>query len=200
MYSELYRYLITHNKLILPGIGVLSLIRKPAEGDFVHRQILPSSYSVSLEETNEQPATNFYKWLSGAFSISDNDAIIRFNDFVFGLKKQLNEGAIINWDKIGILKNGLSGTINFKTGECATDETPVAAEKVIRENAEHKILVGEEEKTSVEMEQILNPSVPKKSYWWITPLILIVLSLVFIVWYLANNGFMTNTVGSNAPL
>ncbi len=200
MYSELYRYLITHNQLILPGIGVLSLNRKPAESDIVHRQILPSSYSVSLEETNEQPTTNFYKWLSSAFSISDKDAIIRFNDFVFGLKKQLNEGAIINWDKIGILKNGLSGTINFKAEEYTTDETPVNAEKVIRENAEHKILVGEEEKSSLEMEQILNPSIPKKSYWWIAPLILIVLSLVFIVWYLSNNGIVTNAVGNNAPL
>ncbi|MBS1760691.1 MAG: hypothetical protein JST23_11270 [Bacteroidetes bacterium] len=200
MYSELYRYLITHNQLILPGIGVLSLNRKSAESDFVHRQILPSSYSVSLEETNEQPTTNFYKWLSSAFSISDKDAIIRFNDFVFGLKKQLNEGAIINWDKIGILKNGLSGTINFKAEEYATDETPVTAEKVIRENTEHKILVGEEEKSSLEMGQILNPSITKKSYWWIAPLILIVLSLVFIVWYWSNNGFVTNTVGNNAPL
>ncbi len=41
--------------------------------------------------------------------------------------------------------------------------TPVPAIKVIRENAEHSIRVGEQEKTSTEMIEMLAPAEDKKN-------------------------------------
>lgn len=200
MYTELYRYLIAHNNLVLPGIGTLSLNKEPAEGDFVHRQILPALYSFSLQNKTEGPSTHFFNWLSNVLSVSISEANIRFNEFIATLKKQMNEGAIITWNKVGTLKMGLGGIINFNPADASSYEVPVTAEKVLRENAEHKIRVGEEVKTSVEMEGILNPLVSKKSYWWITPLILIVFAITFITWYFVSHGFDVATLSNTSPL
>ena len=198
MYEELYRYFIQHKKLAVPGIGIFLLKKKPAENDFVNKQINPPSYSVTFQPVADSPSIKFFKWIGTSLQISDHDAIIKFNDFVFELKKQINVGDKIEWQGIGTISKGLTGEVKFAPAIIPPIEKSIAAEKVIRAKAEHMVRVGEDQKTSVEMTEMLNKPEAKKSNWLLTALSIVLLSLLFIGWYFSEHGIdvssTTNTM------
>ena len=189
MYTQLYQYLLQHKQLPVPGIGTFLMERKSAAIDFFNKKINPPSYAVALDPGSHLPGQHFFKWLATALGISDREAIFRFNDFAFDLKKQIGEGFVINWNGIGTLNKGLGGDV--KLTPVATElvfEKSVIAEKVIREKADHRVRVGEEEKTSVEMTEMLSQKEEKKLQWWIYALAVALLSLMFLGWYFSENG------------
>jgi hypothetical protein len=162
--------------------------RNPAEIDFANRQIHPPFFSVSLQASVDAPSIHFFKWLAAALHSTDRDAIIRFNDFVYELKKQVAGGDIIDWQGMGTISKGLAGELKFKPEVKSTSEKPVAAEKVIRDKAEHMVRVGEDQRTSVEMTEMLNQPETKRSLWWVTALIAGLLALLFIGWNFYEHG------------
>jgi hypothetical protein len=197
MYGELYQYFIQHKQLNIPGIGVLQLERKPATNDFPNRIIHPPVFTISLHHGNATPSRNFFTWLAQALRVNDRDAIIRFNDFAFEMKKRIRSGDKIKWEGVGILSSGLAGEIRFESAlKEATTEAPVKAEKVIRENAAHTLRVGEDEKTSAEMIEYLNQPGTKKKYWWAWALTAGLLVIMFIGWYLSEHGLQTSSAGN----
>lgn len=200
MYEELYQYFIQHKNLAVPGVGTLLLERKPSVSYFVNKQINPPFYSVTLQASIDSPSIHFFKWLAGSLHISDHDAIIRFNDFVFDLKRQINDGSTIEWQGMGKFKKGLSGELKFAPAIKSAMEKPVAAEKVIREKAEHMVRVGEDQKTSAEMTEMLNQPPAKKSRWWITALLASLLALLFIGWYFSEHGIDVSSTSNSMKL
>lgn len=200
MYPELYRYFIQHKNLHLPGIGCFVLERKPAEADFINKCIHPPVFTVALHTDAIKPSSKFYIWLAAAFNISEKEAIIRFNDFVFDLKKQISEGAKIEWSGMGTISKGLGDSIRFVNEELKPTLQPVHAEKIIREKAEHAVLVGERERTSVEMTEYFSNPESKKNYWWVLPLSIALLAFMFIGWYLSGKGLNTSSLGNGNKL
>jgi hypothetical protein len=59
------------------------------------------------------------------------------------------------------------------------------------------VRVGEEEKTSAEMEEMLSRSTEKRSYWWTWPLVVVLLTVVLIGWHLSKNGVNISSTGNN---
>lgn len=189
MFSELYQYLLLHKELPVPGIGTFLLERESARADFSNKQFLPPSYTVVMQPAGHLPEKNFFRWLSKAMGISDREAIFRFNDFAFDLKKQLSEGAVVNWNEVGELSRGLGGEVKFVPSNPPLPlEKPVPAEKVIREKAEHMVRVGEQEKTAAQMEEMLSQPEEKKSLWWAWALAVGLLATMFIGWYFSEHG------------
>jgi hypothetical protein len=200
MYAELYRWLILNKQLSLPGIGLFEIERKSATGDFVNRQMIAPSYAITMHKKAGQPSSTFFKWLGSALSLSERDAVIRFNDFLFELKKQINNNDSIEWNGVGRLNKGLAGEIKFLPVGVITLENPVAAEKVIRRKAEHTVRVGAVEKTAAEMEEMLGTASTKRSYWWITPLVIILLAAALIGWHIAGNGLNVSAFSNKVKL
>ena len=189
MYDKLFQYLLQHKELAVPGIGTFLLDRKPAQIDFPNRKINPPLYNLTLHSDSYVPVKSFFTWLGQSLGISDREAIFRFNDFAFDLKKQISDGAVINWNGVGILNKGLGGEVKFNaTASPFSALAPITAEKVIRQKAEHMVRVGEDEKTSMEMTEMLNQQEEKKPYSWTITLILVLLSVIFIGWYLSEHG------------
>jgi hypothetical protein len=153
-----------------------------------------------MQQKAGQPSAKFFKWLGNSLSVSDRDAVIRFNDFLFELRKQVNNGDSIEWSGIGCLNKGLGGEIRFLPSGKIITEKPVTAEKVIRQKAEHTVRVGEDEKTSAEMHDMLSNTAPEKSYWWIAPLIIALLAAAFTGWHIAGNGFNADSFGNKTKL
>jgi hypothetical protein len=200
MYETLYRYFIQYRKLAVPGVGTFLLERNPAVSDFVNKLINPPFYSVSLKTSVDPPSINFFKWLAETLHISDHDAIIRFNDFVYDLKKQVSAGDAIDWQGVGKFNKGLAGEIKFTPATGSAIEKPIVAEKLIREKAEHMVRVGEDQKTSAEMSEMLNQPVVKRSLWWITALVIGVLALLFIGWYFYEQGIDISSTANTMKL
>jgi nucleoid DNA-binding protein len=201
MYKELYQYLVQHKQLAVPGIGTFLLERKPAEADFPARIINPPAYHIALQLTVNSSSKNLFSWLASALDISDRDAVIRFNDFAFDLKQKLSAGCVIKWAGIGTLSKGLAGEIKFaSTDNAPVFEQPVTAQKVIRKSAEHTVRVGEQEKTSTQMTELLNKSTQKRSYWWAYALIVGLLAMIFIFWYFSEYGLNIASTGNGKKL
>lgn len=200
MYPELYDYLLQHRKLSLPGIGSIILERKPAQADFPNKQIHPPVYSFSLQSNAPVPGGHFFSWIGNSLGVSQMDAVIRFNNFVFELKKQLEKDDIIQWNGVGEIRKGLAGEIKFLPQEPLMAGLPVRAEKVLRDTAEHTVWVGEQERSSAEMTRILSAPEEKKSYWWAYALVAGLLAVIFTGWYLSKTGTDVQSTANTVKL
>ena len=144
------------------------------------------------------PSKKLFSWLAGNLGISEWEAIRKLNDFAFAVKKQLQAGKLINWDGVGTMQSALSGEVRFKPIEIAFPyELPVAAEKVIREKAAHTLLVGEQEKTSGEMEELLSHHESKRNNSMTAAWIIVLLAILFIGLYLSGKGLTTAAVSNS---
>lgn len=202
MYGELYQYLILHKQLNIPGIGTFLLERKPADIDFVNKIANPPAFTVALHHGNTTPSKKVFNWLADSLNISERDALILFNDFALDLKNRILTGDKLQWNGVGTLSKGMAGEIRFEaTLKDMKAGTPVPAIKVIREHAEHTVRVGEQEKTSSEMIEMLAPvDEEKKTYWWGIALIAGLLAFIFIALYFSSKGLNTSAAGNQQKL
>ncbi len=203
MYEQLYSYLVQYHKLDIPGIGIFRVERTGAVTDFPNRSINPAVYSITLHHpAGTGPASpRFFSWLAEALDISDREAVIRFNDFAFDLKKQLSSGVKISWHRVGVLSTGLAGELRFEpAAKELCPEQPVIAEKIIREYPAHTVRVGEEEKTAAEMIELLAPAGTRKNTGLVVAIVLLVLAFLFAGWYLSANGLKGTAAGNQRKI
>ena len=200
MYDELYQLLILNKKLIVPGIGNFSVNRKSAEANFLNKLIHPPVYSIALEKESGDPSENFFLRLGELLNISESEAKSRFNDFVFDLKNKISAGNDMFWKGVGTLSANRNGSVRLLPSEISILEEPVAAEKVLRQHAEHNVLVGEKERTSVEMSALLSQTGTRKSKWWIVTLIAGVLMLAFLIWNFSKNNWNVSATSNQQTI
>ena len=104
-------------------------------------------------------------------------------------------------EKVGVFRRDNQGNLALDQQTIfLPSEQPVTAEKVIRVKAEHTVLVGEQEKTSLQMEKYFAETQRKKNYMWLIALILTVLSVMFIGWYFSEKGFSPSSAGNQSVI
>lgn len=201
MQDTLYEFLLLNKKLSLPGIGTISLCQNSAALDFTNKQFTAPSFYFTIESRNDKPSKNLFDWLSSSLGITEWDAIKSVNDFSSALKKKLSESGEVNWENVGTIRRDNNGDLKLeRQGILLQSEQPVTAQKVIRVKAGHTVLVGEREKTSVEMEKYFAESPAKKNYTWLIAVILTVLAVMFIGWYFSEKGFSTSAAGNQTVI
>jgi len=201
MQDTLYEFLLLHKKLSLPGIGTISLCQNSATLDFTNKQFTAPSFYFTIESQNDKPSKKLFDWLSSSVGMTEWNAIKSINDFSFALKNKLSEYGEVSWEKVGVIRRDNNGSLRLdQQNILLQSEHPVAAEKVIRVKAEHSVLVGEQEKTSVEMKEYFAESRAKKNYTWLIAIILTVLAVMFIGWYFSEKGFSTSAAGNQTVI
>ncbi len=201
MLTLFYQYLIHYHKIVLPGLGTIILQRNPAISDFTDHVFLPPSYTFHWEHGDTNPPVSFFLWLSHKLNVAEGDAAIRVNNFVADMKREINAGKEIIWDGVGIIRRGLDSRIELESvAPELSFEDSVHGEKVVHEDSSHMILVGDKEKTSVEMSEILHLPETRKFNWYRIALIAAVLSLLFIIWYIWKNGFNAESVSNQKKI
>lgn len=197
MYSIFYQYLLLHKQLCLPGIGTIQLQKTSSKFDFGDKCFTAPAYNFKMDNREQSPSKKLFEWISKVRSISDWEAIRMVNDFSFDLKNQLSATGEVSWKNVGRFLRDDKGNIILDSVLLEPEsELPVIAEKVIREKAEHKILVGDNVKTAIEMEEIRHENIPKKDYGWIIAIIAIVLSIMIVGIYLSENGLALTSLGN----
>lgn len=189
MYDELYQLFILQKELNVPGIGNFVLNRKPAEANFLEKLIHPPGYSISLVKESGTSSPFFLKNLASLLNIPEGEAADRFNSFVIDLKSKMTEGKEMTWSGIGTLSMNSRGSIKFLPFPLQDTDDTVRAEKVIREHSEHTVLVGERERSSVEMTKLLSQANRKKIKWWITAVIAGLILAIFIFLQFSKNNW-----------
>lgn len=199
MYSDLFRYLIRYNELPLPGVGTFSIERRSAQLDFPAKRIHPPKYFIRFRETSFLPNEHFFSWLAHVRNVSDREAVFRFNDFAIEMKRNLEEGNRIVWSGVGELSKDESGEIHFIAVPVLMEEE-LRAEKVIRADSGHFVRVGEDQKTSEEMTGLLARKEKTALSWWIPALAVMILALMFIGWYLSENGLEIFSISNSKKI
>ena len=201
MQDSLYEFLLLNKKVSLPGIGTITLCQAPAQHDISNKQFIAPATFFTIDPRNDKPSKKLFDWLSSSLNITEWEAIKSVNDFSFDLKKKLSEYGEVNWEKVGVIRHNNNGELKLDPQNILLQcESPVTAEKVIRLKAEHTVLVGEKEKTSVEMEEYFAGSPARKNYTWLIAVILTVLAVMFIGWYFSEKGFSTSSAGNQTVI
>ncbi len=158
----------------LPGIGTLEIVVKSADTYFGHHEILAPIPSIVFE-----PST-----------ASENV----FNEFTALselLKRDLQQKGIVTLKGIGDFILNADDSIGFlpvQINEAFLQ--PVVADRVLRQDVEHTILVGDREVTNTVMADYYEEEAQRisKNKWWIIALILAAIGIAAIVIYISIFG------------
>jgi nucleoid DNA-binding protein len=182
MLQYIHKYFALHKNIALPGIGSFNVETQNAKLDFINKTLRPPVPVIRYNKYDKADEM-FYNFLSKEIGVSESDAVSNFNHFTEQLKEQLETGRILTLQGIGTLTKNALG-YSFAADNIVQNFFPnLAVERVIRQNAEHTVKVGEEHKTSTQMHRELQQKVVKKDNWFVTAIILGAIGIVAIALY-----------------
>jgi len=202
MYDVLNKYLVQHKSISIPGLGSIVAETIPAVSDFANKQLLPVQEKYRYDKYFDAPDREFFVYLSQQKNIADFEAIKWYNEFAFDLRNKIRMGEEVAWEGTGIFKKEPGGEIVFEPYASEFEiYPPVPAERVIRSDARHSILVGDVEKTNYEMSELLSDEVHvEKESWWIFALILAAIGLCVLFYHLYKNDTHWGFTGNQQPV
>lgn len=202
MFDLLEEYAALHHQLPLPGIVLINLEHTPSKADFSEKLFYPPKQEWKLlpaEEVREEPLVNY---IARKQNVSTVVAGQQLQDFCHNLQHQLNMEAEIKFPGVGILKQETGGSLQLETiVELNMLLKPVMAERVIRKDATHTMLVGDREQTSVQMNEILNSlGEEHNNRWWAWAAAAFVFALGMIIYSYSNNNWTIKASGNQQTI
>lgn len=193
MFQLLYKYLILNKKAIVPGLGVFFIERKPAKLDFANKVFLAPASQINFKAQTSVDDNRMYTFISQVRKIDELEAAGHYNNFANKLKENLEKNSSVELPGIGVLSQNAEGQLFFKATVQLNDYFPPAnADRVLKENTEHPILVGDSNRTNKQMKERLvdepEMSSHAKDPWWIFAIALGIIGIAAIVYYYLHNG------------
>ncbi|ULQ54480.1 hypothetical protein [Flavihumibacter fluvii] len=193
----LNNYLYQHKSISIPGLGTLHMDRMPARTDFVNRQILAPFYSFRFDQYFDAPDKDFFGYLANRKQVPDYEAMKWFNEFSLDLRTRIRNREDVIWQGLGSFHAGDNGEIYFKSDPAIGPKIqPVVAERIIRNNAQHQILVGDVERTTTEMPELLTETHVERESWWTYAIIIAAVALSICCYQLFKDKFHLSSFGS----
>ncbi|HYO21842.1 MAG TPA: hypothetical protein VER36_05515 [Flavisolibacter sp.] len=192
--NHLTRYLLQYKAVTIPNVGTMQIVQHPPQLNVVDKLILPPSYSVELRK-GEEVSDHQLNFLNG-FLNKDKNEILSDLYFLGDKLHQKMAGPGFEWNGLGTIT---SNTLMLPLTTEALGSVP--AERVIRHDARHKVLVGDEQRLSGQAPEFVTETSQAKSKHSIYVLIgwiLLLLSLIAIVFLLYTGKFRINATGSKA--
>ena len=196
MIEILNGYLIQHKSISIPGLGTIYVERLPAMNDFTNRQIHPPSYKFRFDKYFDAPDKDFFTFLATNKNIPEYEAIKQYNEFAYELRNRIRHQEKFTWPEVGVLSQEVSGEIHFESSELNANLEPVTANRVIRQDVQHAILVGDQELTTQDMtERLSEDTYVEKESWWIYALILFAIALCILFFHFFRSGSGLESIG-----
>lgn len=197
MYTILNKYLFLKKSIPLPGLGTICMESISATIDASTRSILPPTYQFRFDKFFDSPDKDLFTYLSAQQNISDYEALRQYNEFAFSLRDHLNYSREASWEGLGTLIKDDMGEIHFESSKPnPIFLQPVPAEKVVRANAKHMLLVGDRERSNSEMnEWFAEEPVHGNRLWWLVALVGGIAAVMVILFHFSSHGW---NVGSTA--
>jgi len=179
---------LQYRRLSIPHIGTFELEQQVPEFNVVDKLIRPPSFRLNWNG-NDTPPEHQLSYLAASIQSDKQKIREELDSFGRKLKRKVQKESF-TWNGVG--------TVSKEAGGIAIEDRylridgleAVAAHKLIRENAEHNILVGDHEVSSRQTRQILPAWVAgQKSYAVLIGWILFLLTLLAIIFILYKNGF-----------
>lgn len=183
MFNAVKKFLALHHHVALPDIGNFVVETVPAQIDFTNRSITSAQNKIVFTNKKMPAEKKFYDFLASELNINEVDAIRAYTDFTSRLHDNLYNNQPVYFKGIGTLVKQ-SSAITFQPEPMPEYFPELIAERVIRKNIAHTVRVGEDEKTSDEMQAALNkPQTAKKESWWLAASILGAIGVAAILIY-----------------
>jgi hypothetical protein len=158
------KYLLQYHTISIDGWGTMSLAGKSAVLDFPNRSI--HAPAATIEFNKQATGSNaFISWLADELKIRSDDAMQKVQAFVQQFSNTITQKDV-SWNGWGRFYKSGSQILFSADADTLVHAAPVVAERVIRKGAEHQVRVGEDEKTSTEMEEWLHAPATKKKHLW----------------------------------
>jgi len=188
MHELIASYLFQNKSCPLPGLGNLSIVTTAAQTDFSNNAIdAPvSSIQFSAADVDAAPLA---AWLAIKTNTDKQEAATKLDSFCGQLKNSATAGSGASLEAIGNFNVDREGNISFNGIELPRHfAQSVTAERVVRLDTEHNMLVGDKETTNIAMTEYLNEEAPKKDRWWIWAIVLGAIALSLVLLYAADKN------------
>lgn len=184
MFQQLTAYLLQFNRVVIPSVGTIELVAQPAQLDIVHKQIHPPCYHVRFLEKEEMtPHQLAYFEAQGG---NGTTAQGRLQKMGAELRNRIHQTPF-NWNGIGTFAYGNDG-IEFKPDPAVSAcLQPVQAERVLRQNVQHQVQVGDQ--VILSDGTLDDGPARKRPYTTIIAWILCLAALLFILYYFYGHHF-----------
>ncbi len=185
MVELIARYLSFQKLVSIKDVGTFSVEELPARLDFPNKLLHAPEHILHFNPkwSNDEL---FEQWAQKQLGLSQQEIKAQLQNLSADFQRRLSDKNELNWEGIGRFSKNDQQLILFTNGFEAVKRPPVVAEKVIRKNAQHSIRVGEQEKTNVEMEELLQTQSRKTlNLWWLFALALFLTAFLAIL-FIAN--------------
>ncbi|MFN2458622.1 MAG: hypothetical protein ABR502_10500 [Chitinophagaceae bacterium] len=191
MLPLLTKYLFRYKHVSIPHIGSLELKRKPAYLDVADKLIYPPAYSVEYHQQASVPVQQI-DFFCTQLNQEHTSAESELQNFGMWMQDTLNKETF-NWNGVGTFQQK-EQQIMFHAEPNSSLLPPVTAQRVLRQNMQHAVLVGDRE---VQSNHKLESSIKTRNttnllIGWI----FIVLAVLFITFYFFREGFKASASGS----
>jgi hypothetical protein len=190
-------YLFNNKQVSIPHVGTFEVQYRPAVLQFAEREIHAPAYDViySSDVNVKEEQMRFLSQMTNMDLEAIHEQLLQLGNV---LKTRLAKHSF-EWKGVGLL-NASDNGIHFES-QVNNPLKPVAAHKVIHENAQHNVRVGEQHLQSGEAtERLHTPDTIKKSPLMLIVWLLIILAILFIGYHLYLNGFRISSSGSQQKL
>ncbi len=185
MVELIARYLSFQKQVSIKDVGTFSVEELPARLDFPNKLLHAPEHILHFNPkwSNDEL---FEQWAQKQLGLSQQEIKAQLQNLSADFQRTLSDKNELNWEGIGRFSKNDQQLILFSSGLEVVKRPPVVAEKVIRKNAQHSIRVGEQEKTNVEMEELLQKQSRKTlNLWWLLALALFLTAFLAIL-FIAN--------------
>ena len=199
MQTIITSYLLQAGKCALPNIGLFKIKYKPAQTDIVNKQILPPVEEIVFNEQALFSSPGLINYIAQKREIPQGEAERLLNEFCKEWKEKIEAGETLCFQSFGCLQKNDAGIISFRKEIGPEYFAPVPAERVVHENAEHTVLVGDTETTSTAMNEFYKETVPViKRKWVMGAVALAAIALVILFYGFYNHKLSTSGIGNRS--
>lgn len=194
VFDYLTKYLLQYKRVSIPSVGTIQLVQLPAQLDIASKTIAPPSYRAELKNEDDDVSEHQLKFLASCLNNEKESICQSLDELGIRLKEKIN-GEGFEWKGIGVIHPSNEEVAILPTALLE----PVAAEKVIRQDAEHRVLVGDQHLTStqiVDLKEEKNES--NHSLLMVIGWVVLLLSILYIIFILWQGKFRMSAIGSKS--
>lgn len=179
----LYNYLLQKGEMSVPGFGGFRINRLSAKNDFAAKQVLPPTRTLLFDHSFQQPSDHQLNFLVGKTGKPFNQLLDQLKVWGKRLSERVQANGTVVWPELGEFSIDERGSLHFTSVATFNGfDTAVGYTHVLREQHQHTIKVGEDERTSNEMESYFEEQKQRATYfnWQAFSVFLLILMTVLL--------------------
>lgn len=184
--------MLRYKRVCIPNVGTFEIIMHSPQLDVADKRIAPPAYTAQYKKDDEVSEHQVH-FLKGGKTGNEN-FVHELSSFGERMKSHI-QNSPFHWKGFGTLRFSSNGLL-FEPDEIRPEGLqPVPAEKVLRENVQHNMLVGDQEMTSKQVTDVLNKVEYKRPWFIITGWVLFILAIIIVIVLLYMKNFQTTSTG-----